>query len=45
MGMKLATGHVNRWHGGWGWWALKVVVTAAGVYLLAGLFGLVPLPT
>lgn len=35
MGMKEASAYVQKEHGGWGWWALKVVVTGAGLVILA----------
>lgn len=35
MGIKEASSYVRNAHGGWRWWALKVIVTGAG---LAALF-------
>ena len=34
MTIKEASSYVERAHGGWGWWALKVFVTGAGLTVL-----------
>ena len=35
MTIKEASAYVQRTHGGWGWWAIKILVTGGG---LAALF-------
>lgn len=38
MGMRNASAYVQKEHGGWGWWALKVLVVGAGLAILGTKF-------
>ena len=40
MSIKEASRYVERTHGGWGWWALKVFVIGAGLVALFSGLGL-----